>query len=158
MATVIPVQHGAPAGPPVSYGVVLEQFPHTSFPEVPDTEVLAPFGYAVFQPSSRPSPEFLHHVVSGAPVWDAGLAAWVGTWVQQPFTPQEVQAAETEALNGLRAERDRKLYACDWTQLPDVPLTPTQVTAWRAYRQALRGYMGTVTDPFHPPAWPVPPS
>ena len=64
---------------------------------------------------------------------------------------------EAERAVNLRRQRDQKLYACDWTQLPDVTLTPEQVAAWRVYRQQLRDYMGTVTDPFHPPAWPVPP-
>lgn len=34
--------------------------------------------------------------------------------------------------------RDLLLGACDWTQLPDVPLTAEQVVAWQAYRQTLR--------------------
>jgi len=38
-----------------------------------------------------------------------------------------------------------------------VTLTPSEVSAWRVYLQQLRDYMGGVTDPFNPPAWPVPP-
>lgn len=44
-------------------------------------------------------------------------------------TPQDHIAAT-------RARRDALLLACDWTQLPDVPLATKQ--AWAAYRQALR--------------------
>lgn len=38
----------------------------------------------------------------------------------------------------VRVQRDAKLAICDWTQLPDAPLTVDAKTAWGAYRQALR--------------------
>ena len=37
-----------------------------------------------------------------------------------------VPTAEDD-MNWLREERDRKIAATDWTQLPDVPLTDSQV-------------------------------
>lgn len=43
-----------------------------------------------------------------------------------------------EAWKALRAERDRRLAETDWTQLPDVSLSPEERAAWQAYRQALR--------------------
>ena len=51
----------------------------------------------------------------------------------------------------LRSRRDRLLFACDWTQLPDAPLTEAQRAAWRAYRQALRDVPETGD-------WPIPPA
>lgn len=38
----------------------------------------------------------------------------------------------------IRTERDIRLAQSDWTQLPDVPLSAAQRTAWAHYRQALR--------------------
>lgn len=49
-------------------------------------------------------------------------------WVD-PRTEGELWAA-------VRAERDARLAATDWTQLPDVPMSTRE--AWAAYRQALR--------------------
>lgn len=49
--------------------------------------------------------------------------------------------AGTVPLSGsaqMRAERDKRLTACDWTQLPDTPLSDEQKAAWAAYRQQLR--------------------
>lgn len=75
------------------------------------------------------------------------------TVVDSPFTYDE-------AMVELRWERDRRLTICDWTQLPDVPLTPAMVAQWRAYRKALRdtpeavqaqGWDGAVD-------WPTPPA
>ena len=47
---------------------------------------------------------------------------------------------ETPALtwDSIRSERNVKLAASDWTQLPDAPFTEEQVMDWRAYRQQLR--------------------
>ena len=53
----------------------------------------------------------------------------------------------------VRADRDQRLLACDWTQLPDVPLPTKEV--WAAYRQALRD-ITLQTDPFNI-LWPTPP-
>jgi len=55
-----------------------------------------------------------------------------------------------------RLERNTRISATDWTQLPDAPLTDAERAAWAAYRQALRdvpdqdGFPGAI-------AWPVEP-
>ena len=73
--------------------------------------------------------------------------------IDRPYTYEEAMAA-------LRLERDRRLQRCDWTQLPDVPLSQIQVLQWRTYRKALRdtpeavqaqGWSGAVD-------WPIPPA
>ena len=86
-----------------------------------------------------------------------------GTEYPQPPEGAEVIDAPytyDEAMAALRTERDRRLMACDWTQLPDVPLSQTQVARWRVYRKALRntpeavqaqGWDGAVS-------WPTPPA
>lgn len=40
--------------------------------------------------------------------------------------------------SAVRAERDRLLTACDWTQLADSPLDAASMALWQNYRQALR--------------------
>lgn len=66
-------------------------------------------------------------VINGAPVERGAYAS--------------EQAAKAWAE--LRAERDRRLAACDWTQMPDAPVDST---AWASYRQALRDLPDAVTD------------
>lgn len=73
-----------------------------------------------------------------------GLATWDGT---------AIVADRAAALVLLRAERDARLRASDWTQLPDVP--SANRLAWQPYRQALRDAPETL-DPFDPD-WPSPP-
>lgn len=58
------------------------------------------------------------------------------------------------AWASVRAARDAKLLATDWTQLPDVPLQAKE--AWAAYRQALRD-VTKQPDPLKV-VWPEPPT
>ena len=67
-----------------------------------------------------------------------------------PFTPP------SRGWSAIRAERDTRLAATDWTQLPDAPLGASQSAAFAAYRQALRD----LPDQFPDPAsivWPIAP-
>jgi len=51
-------------------------------------------------------------------------------------------------LGAIRAERDQRLYASDWTQMPDVALSAEQVAAYVSYRQALRDITtAIISDP-----------
>ena len=63
-------------------------------------------------------------------------------WLSDSPKPsqEELDAAwpavrEARAWNRVRAERDRLLAACDWTQVADAPV---DAAAWAVYRQALR--------------------
>jgi hypothetical protein len=80
-----------------------------------------------------------------------------GSYTATPRTAADIEQIKQSALNNLRYPRDRKLQACDYTQLSDVPLPIGKREAWATYRQQLRDYMGAVIDPFNPPAWPIPP-
>lgn len=57
----------------------------------------------------------------------------------------------------IRAERNMKIAACDWTALSDAPLTTTEKTNWKAYRQALRDVTAQPTFP-QSVEWPVAPA
>lgn len=60
-----------------------------------------------------------------------------------------------DALDDVRKRRNALLYSCDWTQLPDAPLTPAQRGAWASYRQSLRDMMATLV--WNQSTWPTPP-
>lgn len=64
---------------------------------------------------------------------------------------------DEELSASIRLDRNAKLAACDWTVLSDAPLTTTQKTNWKTYRQSLRD----ITDqPGFPSSveWPVVPA
>jgi len=67
------------------------------------------------------------------------------TWLDDSPKPTqaELDAAwpslrDDLAWKQVRAERDRRLSDCDWTQVADAPLTADEKTAWADYRQTLR--------------------
>src|SRR5690606_37431203 len=74
--------------------------------------------------------------------------------------PNAVPDAEGSAANlaqlaaRVRAERDARLTVCDWTQMPDAPLTIEAKAAWAAYRQQLRDVPGQAGFPLAV-EWPV---
>lgn len=68
------------------------------------------------------------------------------------FAANEAQAP-TVQWDEIRRQRNAKLAACDWTQLPDAPV---DAAVWATYRQALRD-VTTQNDPFNI-NWPTPPA
>jgi L-amino acid N-acyltransferase YncA len=78
-----------------------------------------------------------------------GIAEW-----------EEVQVSAStfdDIMSNIRAERNRLLASCDWTQLSDVLLSPEQKNAWYVYRQALRDLPENITD-INNPVWPIAPT
>lgn len=77
-------------------------------------------------------------------------------WDGESFTTPPVSEEDTEnEWAEIRKRRNGLLSACDWTQLPDAPLTDADKTAWAEYRQALRD-ITEQADPFNI-TWPVAP-
>lgn len=71
------------------------------------------------------------------------------------FAPVIIQPSIDELLTKIRTKRNQLLSECDWTQLPDAPLTVEQKQAWSIYRQALRDFPENC-DPYNP-VWTVKP-
>lgn len=66
-------------------------------------------------------------------------------------------AIEAQDWEALRAARNAKLTASDWTQLTDSPLSVEVKGDWATYRQALRDLPENTEDP-NDPEWPVEPA
>ena len=54
------------------------------------------------------------------------------------YPTDTVHGTQAHGLFELRAERDRLLAECDWTQGADSPLSDSQKAEWATYRQSLR--------------------
>jgi hypothetical protein len=63
---------------------------------------------------------------------------------------------QDEVWAELRVDRNTRLIASDWTQLPDVSVgfAPEDSAAWSVYRQALRDLPANTNDPANP-VWPT---
>ena len=79
----------------------------------------------------------------------------LGLWKREAgrIVPNTTELNARKAAQ-VRAERDRRLTATDWTQLADIP-TATR-TKWAAYRQSLRDVPQQPAFP-HEISWPVKP-
>lgn len=137
---------------PYSVSQLRRDNPQTSFPRNPTDELLATFNVFPVKPTEQPAYEPLtQRVEEGTPVLQAG--EWVQVWWITPLSAEEIAQRTEDQANGVRAERNRKLSDCDWTQLPDAPVN-TQ--SWAAYRQELRdvtaqaGFPWNVTWPEQP--------
>lgn len=75
--------------------------------------------------------------------FDYASGQWVG----------DLDAQETNVIS----RRNMILYSCDWTQLPNGPLTVEVQQEWAVYRQALRDITTQSGYPFDV-VWPTPPA
>ena len=76
---------------------------------------------------------------------------------EENFLPEPTEEMLAEHhLNALSQLRQRYLQDCDWTQMPDSPLSAEKKTEWQTYRQALRDITLTATS-CSDVVWPTPP-
>jgi hypothetical protein len=128
-------------------------FPHVSIPQTMSDQDCDAIGVdPIFEAPVPPLHQFQSLLRSG-PEEQSGKWFWVYTAVD--WTPQHIAEATAAQWDDVRSERDRRLQACDWTQLPDVPLTPEQKAQWVSYRQSVRDVTNQ-PDPFTI-VWPVAP-
>lgn len=79
-----------------------------------------------------------------------------------PAVPEVLGLADGSAektspqWDAMRAERNKRLTACDWTVLTDADLTTAKKNAWKAYRTLLRDLPEVTEDP-SVVTWPVAP-
>lgn len=157
----IQIKDGQPYGYPVTDANMRALVPaNVSLPPYPLTKDVIQFGLALYEYAQKPEPPASDFKVveEGTPVWtqdDIRGEYVTQVWVVRDMTPAEKDAAIALQWEVVEDERDNILYSCDWTQLPDVPLTAEQVAQWRVYRQQVRDVVNQ-PDPFNI-AWPVAP-
>lgn len=96
-----------------------------------NTELLSADGYLpviVIEEPTAEKPIVKYREVNGQ-IEQYAESAPVSTVPEPTEEQQEMQ---------VRAARNSLLDLCDWTQLPDAPLTEEQKQEWAEYRQALR--------------------
>ena len=145
------------------------EHPGTSFPRVLTPDILASFDYdpILEGPQAQTTPPYQISVRDGI---EEVNGQWFTKYIAGPvfkdYTDDEgvvhtaaeqweaycLQKDNEQAAN-VRADRNRRLAECDWTQLADAPVDHT---AWAAYRQDLRdvtaqaGFPWTITWPEQP--------
>jgi Phage tail assembly chaperone protein len=78
---------------------------------------------------------------------------WHTNYVTVDLPPEACAALDAQQAAAVRADRNARLAACDWTQLSDAPVDDL---AWAVYRQALRDITSQPGFPWDI-TWPVEP-
>lgn len=120
--------------------------PNTSFPSDMSDEVLAEWSvYPVTVTQAPAYDELTQYLEQTQPELVGEI--WAVAWnvLQQPLE---------KADSNVRNKRDKLLYECDWTQLPDAPV---DAAAWAVYRQELRNVPQQEGFPYSV-IWPTPPA
>ena len=140
---------------PYSIGDLRRDNPNTSFPRNPSNDVLA--AWNVFPVIDRPAPEYdpaSQNCTQINPTLENG--EWVMTWQVSDASTDEIATRLEGESASVRADRNRRLAECDWTQLSDCPLSDADKAAWATYRGELRdvpeqsGFPWNVTWPEQP--------
>lgn len=125
--------------------------PNTSFPWDWAGGVVNETEYARVTPTDVPYVPHTQNFSEGMPSFSDDR--WMQTWVISDATPEQIAQRVADQWSQVRAQRNVRLSACDWTQLADATV---DAAAWAVYRQALRDLPQTQTDPFSI-VWPVAP-
>ena len=129
-----------------------DMFPNTSFPASgPDAEFLEA-NSCMTVTVWKAYDQLTEKLVSVVPYIEGNT---VYTIAVETLTPEEIEANTESQWAKIRSQRDTLLQACDWTQLPDVPLDSKTKEQWVNYRQALRD-VTSQADPYNI-EWPIAP-
>jgi hypothetical protein len=127
------IENGAVTQYPYGIGQLKAANPLTSFPAEANDEMLASYGVQRVFFSTPPAITATQVLEEGTPVFVDNR--WTQSWTVRDMTAEEVASRDNAKADAVRAERNAKLEASDWTQVADAPVDKA---AWATYRQALR--------------------
>lgn len=114
---------------PLQEGEIRRRHPQVSF----SRPFRPPVGYAAVLPVEPPTVSWQEDLVEGTPEFLDD--AWRQRWIVQPASDEQLGIRQAAQAAVVRQERNSRLAASDWTQLPDAAVDQQ---AWNQYRQALR--------------------
>ena len=121
---------------PYTVGQLRRDNPNTSFPKRVTDEMLA--GYGVVPVTYTDAPTYDERTQKAAQDSAPTLVngAWTIGWQVTNKTAEELAQQEADKAAQVRADRNTRVAASDWTQGKDIPDNVS--SQWAAYRQALR--------------------
>lgn len=141
-------------GAVVAYPVdVHQRHPNVSFPSPWAGGVVDGLEYVDVASTAQPAITYEQNLTEGLPELVNGV--WSQTWTVSAATSEQISERIAAQWSVVRADRNQRLASCDWTQLPDSPLSNEEKAQWATYRQALRD-VTQQSDPFAI-VWPTAP-
>jgi len=132
----------------INYPYTLNQLykdnPNTSF-KVNMTEAdLADWGMYKVNTIAKPN-DYTKNIYEGTPQLVDGQ--YFQNWIQEDGNQEQIDDKLLLKWLQIKEHRNELLKECDWTQLPDSPITGSKLTEWQTYRQELRD-LTTNENPF----------
>lgn len=161
------IENGSVAQYPLDEAQVRSMVGNVSLPE--DLQNNLPDGFVYVAATSRPADT--EYATAVGPTAKLVNGVWAEHWdMQDKFTPQELadyQAAKNAAkTRNIRDLRNQAIEDTDFLVLRhteekllnmQTTLSEPEYLAWVTYRQQLRDYMASVTDPWNAPPMPAAP-
>lgn len=126
--------------------------PTTSFPPQLTEDILDSFEADVVFEGPQPSAT-RYQFVARQGVIQMSDGKWYRNYVAIDMPDEAKAALDEQQAKSVRDDRNRRLAACDWTQLADAPVDDL---AWAVYRQALRDVPNQADFPWTV-VWPTEP-
>ena len=108
-------------------------FPNTSLPNPLTESAINGLGGDVGFEGPQPATT-RYQIVSRQGVIELG-GKWYSNYVAVDLSPEACTALDASQAAAVRADRNARLAACDWTQVADAPVDKA---VWATYRQELR--------------------
>jgi hypothetical protein len=131
------------------------ELPNTSLPKVLTPSILSDLGYDPVLEGPQPVlvPPYQTSARNG--IYESG-GQWFTKYIA--IEPDEDGKAAMDAAQAerIRTDRNQRLAASDWTQVPDAVNAGISIDAWASYRQQLRDVTAQPGFPWDV-TWPEPP-
>ena len=124
---------------------------NVSFPNDLTTEILEEFDVYFVQQTAKPN-DYTKNISEGTPQLIDDVYTQV--WNQTDATQEEIDTNIENQWEQIRVARNEILKECDWTVLPDSPVSAS-IEEWKTYRQELRD-VTSQSNPFEI-VWPTQP-
>jgi hypothetical protein len=121
-------------GEVLSQGQVRSLYPNTSFPSQWTPALVEELGLDPVFESPTPTTTRYQTAFKDGVEQDA-QGRWLWKWSISEMDDDAKAAKDAEAAKSVRADRDKRLAECDWTQLSD---SQVDKAVWATYRQELR--------------------
>lgn len=155
MTMFIKIENGAPVG----YAVVEENLKALypgQLPSIYTPENIAPFGFGIYEFSQIPTPPKYFKLIEGTPILGEN-GIYYQNWQFAPMNDSEKVEADNQQATMVRQERYLRMSQCDYTQMPDYPISAEKKAEWQVYRQQLRDISLQAGFPWEV-SWPVTPA
>lgn len=150
------IENGAITDYPVYRPDIQSRFRNVSFPTDLESCDLSDFGVVTVVEVETPAfDQDTQTVEEVAPTLVDGV--WKQTWSVTQLDEAALQQIQDDLAASVRSDRNGRLKVCDWTVLPDSPLSTDKKTEWETYRTALRNITAAEGFP-NSISWPTEPS